>query len=350
MTKLSMGIFMLLISVAAKLVFAGEPGFSVEDKAFICNERSDVTHLRAGPSARNRPITGHLPNSLPVTIQQIKTNETGDLYYYIKIDSIAGEELRSGWVHAPALKAQCDLPQQATKEALMLADQLARNNPQIAAADVISLNAIFDGSSLDLSFYSDLSDISALAAWPNLTFVDLSYTQVSDVAPLQALSALRTLSLQYTSVSNIQLLAGLKSLESLNLHGTAIDHLEGLQSLTQLHTLYLSHSTVQDISALKNMPQIQVLSLSDTNVSDYSALSALKSLRYLSLESAGLHDISFLEPMRSLHTLYIDDNPLTDISVIENLKALKIVGLRSTNVTDLSPLENLPFLREIDLN
>ena len=75
--KISISISIVFILAGTQATLASASDFSVGDNAFVCNARSDVTHLRAGPSAKNRSITGYLPNSLPVTIQQLKTNTAG---------------------------------------------------------------------------------------------------------------------------------------------------------------------------------------------------------------------------------------------------------------------------------
>ena len=99
MNRLSTGLFILLIMVAQSAL-GSESRFSVDDKVFICNEKSHITHLRAGPSAKNRPITGYLPNSLPVTIQQLKTNTAGYLYYYLKLTQLKqGDACRHRFLH-----------------------------------------------------------------------------------------------------------------------------------------------------------------------------------------------------------------------------------------------------------
>ena len=71
-------------------------------------------------------------------------------------------------------------------------------------------------------FTTSFNDVSPLAAFENLDFLDLSWTQVADVTPLAELENLEVLGLERTQVTDVSPLAGLKNLELLDLSGTNV--------------------------------------------------------------------------------------------------------------------------------
>ena len=128
----------------------------------------------------------------------------------------------------------------------------------ISGEGYVNSNAISDVSSLAALpqltlLYLDgtaFSDVSALAAFPQLTFLYLRGTAVSDVSPLSALPQLTWLFLSGTAVSDVSPLAALTQLTWLDLRGTAVSDVSALAALTQLTLLDLRGTAVSDVSPL----------------------------------------------------------------------------------------------------
>jgi hypothetical protein len=216
-------------------------------------------------------------------------------------------------------------------------------------SDVSALAALTNLQSLDL-FFTRVSDVSALAALTNLQSLNLWNTGVSDMSVLAALTNLQSLNLSFTGVSDVSALAALTNLQSLDLSGTKVINVSALAALTNLRSLNLSGTGVSDVSALAALTNLQSLELSGTKVNNVSALTALTNLQSLSLWNTSVSDVSALAALTNLQSLDLSYTPVSDMSALAALTNLQSLDLSGTGVSDMSVLAALTNLQSLDLS
>jgi serine/threonine protein kinase len=171
-----------------------------------------------------------------------------------------------------------------------------------------------------LSFIScGLTDISDLARFRNLTYLNLRNNQLSDISALSGLTKLTKLNLPQNKISDISSLSGLTDLTYLNLSFNQINDISALSGMTDLTELYLDHNIISDASALSGMTDLTELSLRDNQISDLSALSGLTKLTKLYLYENKISDVSALSELTKLTELSLGNNNLSQ----KQLNALK---------------------------
>lgn len=151
--------------------------------------------------------------------------------------------------------------------------------------------------------YSNLTDLTALAAWKNLTDLDVEATQVTDVSPLRSMALTR---------------------------------------------LILSETRVADLAPLTAMKGLRHLGLRRTAVSDFSPLAAFTALERLDLGFSSLRDLTPLRGLRSLRELELWGTPVASLEPLVGLP-LEAVNLNHVALPDLAPLARIPTLRRVSL-
>ena len=216
-------------------------------------------------------------------------------------------------------------------------------------SDVSALAALTNLTQLDLR-HTQVSDVSALAALTNLTQLDLYNTQVSDVSALAALTNLTHLNLRSTKVSDVSALAALTNLTQLDLDGTKVSDVSVFAALTNLTHLNLRSTQVSDVSALAALTNLTQLDLYNTQVSDVSALAALTNLTQLDLRHTQVSDVSALAALTNLTQLDLYNTQVSDVSALAALTNLTHLNLRHTQVSDVSALAALTNLTQLNLD
>ncbi len=163
-------------------------------------------------------------------------------------------------------------------------------NRPIYAHDIINVTDLWlDGF--------DISDLSGLEVFSDLTYLSLHDNNLSDVTPISSLTQLEILDLSHNHISDISVLS----------------------QLTNINTLYIEYNTISDLSPLSNLTLLVALDLSHNAITDVNALSGLNNLQYLNLSTNQITDISVLRHLNQLCTINLSNNLLTNINVLSTL-------------------------------
>ena len=210
-----------------------------------------------------------------------------------------------------------------------------------------------------LSLLNEISDLSPLTNLTNLTYLDLSGfrgNRISDLSPLSNLTNLTYLDLKYNYVINdLSPLANLTNLTNLELHSNQISDVSPLSNLTNLTDLDLSLNKIRNLSALSNLTNLtnlKVLNLANNQISDLSPLANLTNLTNLTVLGLGgnrLTDLSGLANLTDLTSLNLGINQISGLSSLANLTNLTELHLLHNQVSDISPLANLTNLTYLRL-
>lgn len=162
-----------------------------------------------------------------------------------------------------------------------------------------------DAERVDLS-YSKLTDLSVLAAFTNVKYLNLEFNPVSDLGPLTSLT----------------------TLEELYLH-----EMRGGDPL--------------DLTPLTKLGNLRVLDIGLNEVKDPAVLSELINLEELTLPSVNLESLNDLAGLDNLKTLQLQDYTLNDqeLVLLSQFDSIEKVYINTRNVTDYSPLMNMTNLQ-----
>ena len=216
---------------------------------------------------------------------------------------------------------------------------------------------------ISLSFLEgELSDISILRYFRNLTHLDLSGNSIEDISFLKYLQNLTHLNLSYHDITDISAIEELRNLEQLYLIEIGVEDISVVRNLRNLNYLNLGYNRLKDIKALKELRNLTHLDLSGNSLSfiqldlngnrlkDISILKYLENLTYLNLSDNDLKNIPVLKYLTNLTYLNLSNNRITDISVLKNLRNLTYLDLSNNHLTDISVLKKLSKLKSLDLS
>lgn len=200
-----------------------------------------------------------------------------------------------------------------------------------------------------------LEDISALANLNNLDYVDLNCNNITDLAPLANLINLETLKLGSNPITDMSPLANLPALESLGLGSTDIAAVPegGTTAVT-----YLSFggydSDMADITHIAEWlsPEEEVqIDLNFEVLDNLSGIEKIGSIDYLSVQGETItnDDMVYLGTAH-IEQLYLSGSAVTDLSAFAGNEYIKEISIRSPELTDISPLATCPNLTSISVN
>lgn len=162
---------------------------------------------------------------------------------------------------------------------------------------------------LRLSFKGDyLLDITTIANFYALQYLDICDTPVHDIKSLADLINLHTLILSVTNVENISPLSSLANLRELLLGGTLIVDIRPLAGMSALRKLHLWGTKVADITPLAALNELQDLVLRGTQVTDVRPLASMRSLRHLDLGHTPVVDVTALAELHGLRVVMPDES------------------------------------------
>ena len=210
-------------------------------------------------------------------------------------------------------------------------------------------------TSLNNSWYREITDLTGLEHATQLSVLDISLTIIGrggplDLTPLAQLTQLTTLTLWNNNIIDITPLAQLTKLRTLNLRENQITDITPLTQLTQLTTLNLSKNQVYDVTPLAQLTQLRTLDLSENEINDVTPLTQLTQLTKLDLSKNQVNDVTPLAQLTRLTELDLEDNNIIDITPLAKLTLLNDLDISKNFITDVTPLAQLIRLETLNLS
>ena len=205
-------------------------------------------------------------------------------------------------------------------------------------------------SSLDISYQTQVRDLSPLAALPLTTLLATSLG-ARDFTALKGLK-LRRLALTQTAFSDLRILQGMP-LEMLSVTLPEATTLEPLLGLPLRELRVDQCGLVKDLTGLERTP-LEVLALEDhpdhagSQLRDISALKGNEQLRELLLSNQ--HALTDISPLKGLplQRVTLSGTRVSDLTPLANT-SLKYLKITDTAVTDLRPLSKTT-LEQLDFS
>lgn len=247
---------------------------------------------------------------------------------------------------------------------------------------------------LDLS-HNNITDISNISKYNNLTHFDISDNYVADLKPLGSLTALKELTLSNIGQRDNNYISGciesevdiddiddLKSLEFLHIENSNISNVSKLNNLSNLEILNLytcnidtdklllsncykledfyfsfynrtaeniAEKMVLDINKFDDLVNLKSLGLSNVFLSKKQSFSNLNNIESLYLSDVEVEDIGILESLSNLKNIYLADVNIESLKYLKNNTKLKSISITYGNLSDISDLKSFPDVENLKL-
>ena len=230
--------------------------------------------------------------------------------------------------------------------------------PQVTAIYIVADEACPDPD----SFYSavnrwyaegkptrgGITDLSDLAAMPNLEQVCIVAQELTDISALMELTRLNKVEFKHNYITDISVLAGMDHLTSVGINDNPVRDISPLAACPNLVFLDLCDVRSYEPSVIAQLGNFDFLDISNPTES-YRFLDG-KSILDLRAAWTGLDDLHVLDHVTRLERLEIDHTAVSDLSPLALHKGLKVLKLAGLPVTDLSVLPELPQLEEVSVS
>ncbi len=193
-----------------------------------------------------------------------------------------------------------------------------------------------------------ITDLSDLAAMPNLEQVCIVAQELTDISALQNHPKLNKVEFKHNYITDISVLSGMDHLSSVGINDNPVQDISPLTACQNLAFLDLCDVRSYEPSVLAQLGNFDFLDISNPTES-YRFLDG-KSILDLRIAWTGLDDLHFLDQVTRLERLEIDHTDISDLSPLALHKGLKVLKLAGLPITDFSVLLELPQLAEVSVS
>lgn len=193
---------------------------------------------------------------------------------------------------------------------------------------------------------NDIVDVSPLSGMTLLTNLALGGNKIHDINPLATLNSLELLNLAWNDdITNIMAVTALPNLTFVYFDGSPIGdyetNLEILAGLTQLEYLGVANCNIPNLDFLSELSNLKYLALFNNSLTDISTLANLTELETLRLNINGITDVSALLDLHHLLSLEIQDNSLSQEAYCEQIP--QIIRNNPDMILEIDPNPYFPY-------
>ena len=192
------------------------------------------------------------------------------------------------------------------------------------------------------------SELSIIAAIPNLQRLTLNDCSISTVSGLETAQGLTYLNLGNNTIRNLEPLAYLMKLQEIDLQHNALTSLTSLSGLTELQRLDVSYNSLTSVTPIATCTKLTKLLATNNAIASLSGIDNLPALEHLSVNHNDLTDISTAASRTTLKELHIANNDIEDISSLSALVNLEVLDFSYNTVAKLPAFTSDSSLRIID--
>jgi hypothetical protein len=191
---------------------------------------------------------------------------------------------------------------------------------------------------------NSLETVPQIAHMTRLVQLGLSRNNISVVDPLLSLTNLQFLSLDSNPIESLTPLCGLTNLNQLDLGNLSLTNADCLACFTNATSLSLFGNKLRDLNPLLSLTKLQSIDLSRNPVNDWTPLGRLTNLMNLTIYDGSLQNIEWIRVLRNIGGLGLNHNSISDLSPLAVLTNLAFLDISDNPVTNYSPLAVLPRL------
>lgn len=225
------------------------------------------------------------------------------------------------------------------------------NKTTIYESDIDKIVEIAGGSSLKLANkgIKDLSGIEVFAK-KEVTWIFLDWNEITDLTPLKDFSNLTKISFSGNQVEDVTPLASLTNLTNITAINNPIKTIEPLKNLSNVKYICLDGNHLTNINTIQNWNHLEEISFQNNQIVEVPNLSNLTNLESINISHNKIQTINNLSRLEKLEKLEIDNNELTSLEGIQNLVNLKVLSCSNNQISELSGLETLEKLENLNIN
>lgn len=209
-----------------------------------------------------------------------------------------------------------------------------------------SLSALTELSLTGCRFQN--SDLSIIAALPNLQRLTLNDCSLSTVSGLETAQSLTYLNLANNTIRNLDSLAYLMKLQEIDLQHNALTSLTSLSGLTELRKLNVSYNSLTSVTPVATCTKLARLDASNNAIATLDGMNNLPALEYLAVNYNDLTDVSVISSRSTLKELHFANNEVADITSLSALLNLEVLDFSNNAVQTLPAFAADAKLRIID--
>jgi len=249
---------------------------------------------------------------------------------------------------AGAIAFKCDLIRRAACEKLGLPPSKALEEKHLLAITDLKLFADFFGEDLlarmkykdHLMIYKkgsapvvtydrgNIKDLSDLAHFRNLKYLNLPFHQFSELSPLVNLP-IEILDISCNLLADLTPLGDMQRLNHLELDFSSFNSLQPLQTINKLSYLSLSNISAETFSELcgLNLTTLSHLYIGDSKFESLAGISHLQGITYLEIKSCTIFEFEEIADLRNLQNLTMTGTRCFDYSFLKKLPNLQYLGI-----------------------
>ncbi len=178
--------------------------------------------------------------------------------------------------------------------------------------------------------WNEITDLTPLQDFKNLTKISFSGNQVIDLTPLSKIKTLENITFKNNQIETITNLKNLNNLETINLSNNKIATLENLSSLENMKKLEIDNNQIKDLKGIENFKNLEILSCSNNQITDISEVNYLNKLENLNVNKNQIQSIENLTN-NNFKYLYMDNNYIFNFEVLNNQTNLQKYTIYNQN-------------------
>lgn len=222
---------------------------------------------------------------------------------------------------------------------------------EIYISDIDKIVETIGGTTLKLANkgIKDLSGIEVFAE-KEVSWIFLDWNEITNLTPLQNFKNLTKISFSGNKVSDLIPLSKIETLENIIAINNEINTIEPIKDLTNIKYICLDGNNIDNIDVIANWTKLEKFSFQNNQIKRIPNLSKLEQLNTINLSNNIINTLNDIGQIHSLENLEIDNNELTDLDGIGYLQNLKVLSCGNNKLSTLKGIENVIYLENLNLN
>lgn len=191
--------------------------------------------------------------------------------------------------------------------------------------------------------WNEITDLTPLQDFKNLTKISFSGNQVIDLTPLSKIKTLENITAINNKIETIKPLQNLKDIKYITLDGNKLAEINSISAWSKLIDISFQNNQIETIPNLTNLNNLETINLSNNKIATLENLSSLENMKKLEIDNNQIKALKGIENFKNLEVLSCSNNQITDISEISSLNKLENLNVNKNQIQSIENLTNNNF-------